>query len=93
MSKKLTDKAVTALKLLECTSRKNTRSAKALANSLWPDKIADCGTSLRRQGLYRSAGAFFSKLARRGLCAHWMDDYSSGYYLTKQGAEILASNN
>lgn len=86
----LTPKAVAALTLLRGTSREDTRSAKSLANRLWPDKIAECGTSRRRGGLYRSAGGYYAKLAKIGLCAHYMDDFSSGYYLTAAGARALS---
>ncbi len=89
MSSDITEKALAALKLLEGTNRENTLSAASLARTLWPAKMRDCGTSLRRGGLYRSAGAFYSKLQKKGLVGHWMDDCSSGYYLTKAGQECL----
>lgn len=90
-NKPITPKAIIALKLLRGTSPSNTRSAKALAKMLWPEKWADCGTSLRRGGLYRAAGAYYSKLAKRGLCGHWMDDFSSGYFITQMGASAIDS--
>lgn len=86
----ITPKALQALKLLEGTSRHDTKSAKSLARSLWPEKMSECSTSLRRGGLYRSAGAFYSKLQKRGLYGHWMTDYDSGYYITQQGLDALA---
>lgn len=88
----ITPKALAALKLLEGTSQNDTRSAKSLAGKLWPEKLRDCGTSLRRGGLYRAAGAFYSKLQRKGLVGHWIDDFESGYYLTKLGQECLKNN-
>ena len=87
--KPLTPKAIAALRLLRGTSRSNTVSAKALANRMWPDRMADCGTSLRRGGLYRAAGAYFSKLAKQGLCDHWITDFDSGYFITPKGAAAI----
>ena len=92
MTVAITPKALAALKLLEGTSQNDTRSAKALAGKLWPEKLRACGTSLRRGGLYRAAGAFYSKLQRKGLVGHWIDDFESGYYLTKMGQEFLKNN-
>jgi hypothetical protein len=91
MSTKLTPKAIAALQLLKGTSRHNTRSGKALATMLWPDKLRACTTSLRRGGYYRAAGGYYSKLQKKGLVAHWMDDFDSGYYLTAAGATALAA--
>lgn len=89
----LTPKAIEALRLLEYhTSPKNTRSAKVLARLMWPDKLQNCGTSLRRGGYYRAAGGYFSKLQHAGYVGHWMDDYTSGYYLTEKGRAALSSN-
>lgn len=88
----LTPKAVAALRLLEGTSHRDTRSAKALASMLWPEKLKSCGTSLRRGGLYRAAGAYYSKLQKKGLAGHWMTDYDSGYYITPAGVAALTSN-
>lgn len=81
----ITKKAIGALRLLRGTNRLNTLSAKALAYSLWPERLADCGNSPRRGGYYRAAGAYFSSLERMGLCGHWMDDFNSGYYITAAG--------
>lgn len=89
---KLTPKAITALRLLEGTNYRNTRSAKALASMLWPEKLKSCGTSLRRGGLYRAAGGYYAKLQREGLVAHWMDDYDRGYFLTEKGKLVLDAN-
>jgi hypothetical protein len=89
---KLTPKAVIALRLLEGTHRLNTRSASALARALWPDRLKACGTSLRRGGLYRAAGAYYSKLAKKGLVDHWITDFDSGYYITTKGMEALDAN-
>ena len=88
----LTLKAVIALRLLEGTHRNDTLSAKALASRLWPERLKECGTSRRRGGLYRAAGAYYSKLAKKGLVAHWMTDVDSGYYITPKGMEALAAN-
>ena len=90
-SKPITPKAIAALRLLRGTNRHDTRSAKALAGLLWPDRLADCGTSLRRGGLYRAAGAYYSKLAKQGLCGHWMTDFDSGYFITPKGVSALES--
>lgn len=88
----LTPRALSALRLLEHhTARSNTLSAKALARLLWPEKLHECKTSLRRGGYYRAAGAFFSALEKKGYVAHWMDDFSSGYYLTQKGLEAIAT--
>lgn len=87
----ITPTAIAALKLLKGSSRFNTCSAKSLAGRLWPEKLADCHTSLRRGGLYRAAGAHYSKLAKKGWVGHWMDDFSSGYFLTQAGVDVLAS--
>lgn len=92
MATVISPKALAALKLLEGTSQSKTRSAKSLAGMLWPEKLRSCGTSLRRGGLYRSAGAFYSKLQKKGLVGHWMSDFDSGYYLTKAGQECLKNN-
>lgn len=92
MTAAITPKALAALRLLEGTSQRDTRSAKALAGKLWPEKLRDCGTSLRRGGLYRAAGAFYSKLQKKGLVGHWMDDFWSGYYLTKTGQKCVQNN-
>lgn len=92
MTVKITPKALAALKLLEGTNQSDTRSAKSLAGKLWPEKLRDCGTSLRRGGLYRAAGAFYSKLQKKGLVGHWIDDFESGYYLAKAGQEVLQNN-
>lgn len=86
----LTPKAIEALGHLRGTSRNNTRSARALAGLLWPERLSKCGTSLRRGGLYRAAGAYYSKLQKRGLCGHWMDDFDSGYFITASGMAALA---
>ena len=88
----LTPKAITALQLISGTSRHDMRSGKALAAMLWPAKLKECRTSLRRGGLYRAAGGYYSKLQKKGLVAHWMDDYESGYYITPAGKEALTSN-
>ena len=90
--KKITPKAIEALKLLKGASVHDTISASALAGRLWPDRMKECGTSLRRGGLYRSAGAYFSKLQKRGLVGHWMDDFTSGYYITALGQKVLSEN-
>lgn len=89
MSDKITPKTINALRLLAGTDRLNTLSASALANKLWPEKLAQCGTSVRRKGYARTAGAFYSKLQKRGLVAHWMDDFDRGYYITSKGKECL----
>lgn len=89
----LTPKAIEALRLLEYhTNPRNTRSAKVLARLMWPDKLQACGTTLRRGGYYRAAGGYFSKLQKAGYVGHWMDDFSSGYYLTAKGQAALSSN-
>lgn len=88
---RLTPKAVIALRLLEGTHLHDTRSASALARRLWPERLKECGTSLRRGGLYRAAGAYYSKLQKQGLVGHWMDDFDRGYYLTQKGQEALAA--
>jgi len=88
----ISPKALQALKPLEGADIHNTYSAKSLARRLWPEKMLHCHTALRRGGLYRSAGVFYSKLAKKGWVGHWMDDFSSGYYLTKAGLELLRSN-
>lgn len=87
---KITSKTIEALKLLIGTSHLDTISARVLAERLWPDRVKNCNTSLRRGGLYRSAGAYYSKLQKTGLVGHWVDDYSRGYYITKAGINILA---
>lgn len=89
MSCKVTPKALDALKLLAGTNHLSAISASALAHKLWPEKLAECGTSRRRKGYARSAGAFYSKLQKQGLVSHWMDDLSSGYYITSKGEECL----
>ncbi len=91
-TKPVTPKAIEALRLLRGTDPHNTRSAKALAKSLWPDRMEQCDSSLRRGGLYRAAGAYFSKLQKRGLCDHWMDDFSRGYYITPSGLTAIDSD-
>lgn len=87
----ITPKALQALKLLAGSSPRNTRSAKSLAGRLWPEKLRDCDTSLRRGGLYRAAGAYYSKLMKKGWVGHWMDEFDSGYYLTNAGQERIRS--
>lgn len=88
----LTPKARIALGLLAGTNYRNTISAKALAGKLWPEKLSECGTSLRRGGLYRAAGAYYSKLQKKGLVGHWITDFDSGYYITQKGVEALTAN-
>jgi hypothetical protein len=88
----LTPKARIALDLLSGTNYRNTLSAKALAGRLWPEKLAACGTYLRRGGLYRAAGAYYSKLQKKGLVGHWITDFDSGYYITQKGVEALTPN-
>ena len=90
-SKPITPKAKSALQILRGTNMHNTRSAKALAGPLWPDRLADCGTSLRRGGLYRAAGAYYSKLAKQGLCGHRITDFDRGYFITPKGTIALES--
>ena len=92
MTATLTPKAITALRLIEGTSRHDMRSGKALAAMLWPEKLNACRTSLRCGGLYRAAGGYYSKLQKKGLVAHWMDDFESGYYITAAGVAALTSN-
>lgn len=88
----LTPKAVDALRRLRGTNRRNTLSAGVLAGLLWPDRLHECGTSRRRSGLYRAAGAYYSRLKKAGLVGHWIDesaDTAAGYYLTAAGRAIL----
>lgn len=86
----LSPKAIDALRHLQGTSIRDTRSAKALARLMWPERLQACGTSLRRGGLYRAAGAYYSKLQKLGLVGHWMTDFDKGYFLTDKGAQALA---
>jgi hypothetical protein len=90
--KPLTPKAAQALSLLANTHSGDTRSARALASLLWPDRLAKCGTSLRRGGLYRAAGAYYSKLMRAGFCSHWITDFDSGYFITEKGRQALKAH-
>lgn len=62
----LTIRAVEALILLKGSNPQNTISASALASKLWPDRLEACHTSRKRGGLYRAAGAYYSKLAKKG---------------------------
>jgi hypothetical protein len=77
--KPLTPKAAQALSLLANTHSGDTRSARALA-------------SLRRGGLYRAAGAYYSKLMRAGFCSHWITDFDSGYFITEKGRQALKAH-
>lgn len=77
------------LRVLSSASRQNPLPAKAIARLLWPDKLRECGTALRRGGLYRAAGAYCSKLQRRGLVGFFMDDFQQGYFLTEAGKQAL----
>ncbi len=88
--KPLTPKAIAALRLLRGTSFKDTRSASALARTLWPEKMAERSTSRRQGGLYRAAGAYYSKLAKQGLCDWWSTNYANGYYITAKGESALS---
>lgn len=89
---KITPKTLEALKLLEGTTVADTRRAKVLASLLWPDRMKECVTSARRNGLYRATGAYYSKLQKEGLVGHWVDDFSSGYYITEHGRRVLSGN-
>jgi hypothetical protein len=88
----VSDAALAALRALKGASKQRPMSAKAVARTIWPDRITEAGTSLRRGGLYRSAGAFCSKLQRRGLVSHWITDFESGYFLTALGEGVLAAH-
>lgn len=85
----ITPKAKQALMLLRGTSPNDTISASALAARLWPDRYVAMRTSLRRGGLYRAAGSYYSSLQKKGWVGHWMDEFTSGYYLTQLGQDIL----
>lgn len=89
---KVTEAALAALRVLKNASRQSPMSAKGVARMLWPDRIQDAGTSLRRGGLYRSAGGFCAKLMRRGLVGQNITDFDAGYYLTELGTRVLAEH-
>ena len=90
----LTPKAAEALRLLEGTSPRDTRSAKALASMLWPEKLKSCGTSLRRSGLYRAAGAYYSKLQRFATVAvstSWVTGFSASAGPSSRGVSLWSA--
>ncbi len=89
---RITPKAIEALVLLVGTSSFDTRSASALASRLWPDRLVACGTSRCRGGLYRAAGAYYSKLQKQGLVGYWVDECDRWYYITKFGIETLTQH-
>jgi hypothetical protein len=88
----VSDAALSVLRALKGASMRYPMSAKAVARAIWPERMREAGTSLRRGGLYRSAGGFCSKLLRRGLVKHWITDFDSGYYLTGLGERVLAAH-
>lgn len=92
MTQAITPKTLIALTLLEGTSPHDTRSAKVLARKLWPEKLKDCASSLRRGGYYRAAGAYYSRLQRMGLVRHWITDFDAGYYLSDEGKKVLQAH-
>lgn len=85
----ISEKACAALQALAGATKYRPLPASSVARVLWPERLKDCGTSLRRGGLYRAAGAFCSKLQRQGLVAFYMDDFERGYYLTEAGRQAL----
>jgi len=90
--KEITPKALAMLRVLSSASRRDPLPAKAIARLLWPDKLRECGTSLRRGGLYRAAGAYCSKLQKRGLVGFFMDDFQQGYFLTEEGKRLVLAS-
>lgn len=87
----ITPKALALLRVLASASRRDPLPAKAIARLLWPEKLRECGTSLRRGGLYRAAGAYCSKLQKRGWVGFFMDDFQQGYFLTEAGKQALGN--
>lgn len=88
----VTPKALAAMRVLAGATRHDPLPAKAIARSLWPDRLKECGTALRRGGLYRAAGAYCSKLQKLGLVGFYMDDFQQGYYLTEAGHQVVAAH-
>lgn len=89
MSKTLTPKTINALKHLSGTTQDDTRSAKALAFLLWPKKMEQYFTSQKRGGMYRAAGAYYSRLQKAGLVGHWCNNFRHGYYITQAGIAAI----
>ena len=87
----VTPKAMAALRVLVHATKHDPLPAKAIARKLWPEQLNECGTSLRRGGLYRAAGAYCSKLQKQGLVGFYMDDFQRGYYLTEVGHRVVAA--
>lgn len=84
--------AIAALRALRGATRQRPMSGRAVARTLWPERIKEAGTSLRRGGLYRAAGAYCSKLQRRGLVEHYITDFDAGYYLSELGERVIAAH-
>lgn len=82
--KVITQRQITALKILEKTNPVNTLPAKAFGEKFWPNWT---GT---RKGLYLSAGSYLGKLRQAGL-VRWNEDLSGhcGYYISSPGLTIL----
>jgi hypothetical protein len=86
---KLTGSALAALSALQGSSRFDVMPGSAVARVMWPDRLKEMRTSLRRGGLYRAAGAVCSRLVKSGLAGHFMDDFYNGYYITEAGRAAL----
>lgn len=92
MREKLTNKAIALLQILPEAG--SALPASAIARKLWPDKAKQYRTSLSRGGLYRAAGAFCSRLERKGLVrtamlSPGMPDFGLGYAITEKGLSVL----
>lgn len=84
-----TEKTINALRIIKDSNIKRLYTASGLAHLLWPEQLNNCATSRRRVGYARTAGCYYSKLARKGLVKHWITDFTSGYYISPLGLEVL----
>lgn len=83
------EKTIKALRVIKDSHSQRLYSASGLAQLLWPEKVNECKTSRRRVGYARTAGCYYSKLIRKGLVKHWITDFTSGYYITQLGRDVL----
>lgn len=87
------EKTINALRVIKDSHSQKLYTASGLAQLLWPEKLNECKTSRRRVGYARTAGCYYSKLARKGLVKHWITDFTSGYYISQLGRDVLKQYN
>lgn len=88
---RVTPKALAALRVLASATTFAPMSAKSVARCLWAQRLKECGTSQRRGGLYRAAGAYCSRLQKQVLVGYSFDDFQHGYYLTDIGRSVVSA--